>query len=140
MNPENSPLESQLQQMLSVWLAANEALDAKTIGSFFADDVVYEDVGLKHTLHGQAEVERWYTDWFAAYPDFTMKLFNSLVSGNSAVMEWEFTATLEGGFHDIPESMRGKTRTVRGAIVVEFDESGKIKKERDYWNATHLSS
>lgn len=138
MPRENSPID--LQEMVSAWVAANEARDAKAFASFFTPDAVYEDMALKCTFHGQAEVEKWFADWFEAYPDFVIELRNGFVSDDSAVMEWQFTATLEGSFHGVPDTMRGKTRTVRGASIVEFDDTGRISGQRDYWHVPDLSA
>ena len=138
MSPENSPVD--LEQMLSAWLAANEARDAKAFTSFFVPDPVYEDMALKCTFRNHAEVEKWFTDWFEAYPDFTIELRNGFVAGNHAVMEWEFTATLEGSFYGVPDTMRGKRRTVPGASVIEFDDTGRIRAQRDYWHVPDLST
>ncbi|WP_030689250.1 nuclear transport factor 2 family protein [Streptomyces sp. NRRL B-1347] len=136
MNPQPSAID--LDRMAADFLTAVNSRDAKAYTALFAPDIVYGDMGFHLTFNGQTELEKWYADWFEAFPDCTVSLRNGFISGNSAVMEWEFTATLEGSFHTVPDTMRGKTRTVQGVAIVQLDAAGKIKTHRDYWSVPDL--
>lgn len=124
--------------IIKKWFEASEQHDAKAFASLLAPDVVYSDMAFKHTFNGQAEAEKWYADFFTAYPDFTVELLGGVLSGNTAAAEWSFTATLRTAFRTVPASLLGKTRTVRGVSVVEFDDAGKIRRLSDYWSLPDL--
>lgn len=52
----------------------------------------------------------------------------TVLEGASACVTWEF----EFGFRSFG---RGQTQLIRGASWLDFDESGRVVRHRDYWDA-----
>ena len=91
--------------------------------------------GATDLLHGQAElrapegIHEWFSQIFAAVPDFHMEVLEVLASGEKAAVHWRLTGTFSGpGFFEglrptgASLDLQGcDVLTVRGGLVVHND-------------------
>lgn len=70
--------EAALDQLASDYIAAWNTHDVEKAAAFFVEDGVYEDLGPGTVARGQAEIRRYFTDTFAAFPDVHLALSRNL--------------------------------------------------------------
>jgi len=119
-----------------------ERLDAETIAAWsvhdvegvlapFADDAVWDDVGLPEPLRGKDAIRAYVQAWFTAFPDISVTQIRRVVEGDSIAAELEFRGTNTGpmnmGGHEIPAT--GKAVVGRGAYFAKARD-GKVVEFR----------
>jgi steroid delta-isomerase-like uncharacterized protein len=111
----------------------NGDVDAAT--SSLAANGVYNEIGTKRKLEGQAAVSEALRGWREAMPDVKGTVTNAFASGNSVVLEvrWEGTHTgpLQGPAGQIPAS--GKRQSTAAAWLFDF-EGDRVKESRQYFD------
>jgi steroid delta-isomerase-like uncharacterized protein len=112
-------------------LAAWNSHDTEKTASFYADDIVYEDIGFSKTARGKEELRVFLNNFFAAFPDLNFELKSSFISGNWYCAEWVWSGTHKVDMPGLPAT--GKRFSIRGVSVGELKE-GKIKRSSDYYN------
>lgn len=111
--------------------ALQTAHDAEALAALFARDGVFEDVPFDAVAKGHAEMIRFWTDTWAAMPDFTMTLTNMFADDDSGGVEWTMSATQMGAFADQPAT--GRSFALKAATIAHFS-GGKIVRWTDYWS------
>ena len=98
-------------------------------------DCVYDEVGTSRRLEGVDTIISALRGWKEAMPDVKGTIANSVVAGNTAVLELTWTGTQTGPMPTpsgtIPAS--GKSQTTRASWVVECT-GGKVKESRQYFD------
>ena len=61
------------ERIYNDWIAAWSSYDAEKLLSLYTDDCVYEDVAMGAVNHGKEELRAFYSDTFAAFPDFKVE-------------------------------------------------------------------
>ncbi len=120
-----------LEHVLNEYVQAWAAHDVEKIVSFFADDGVYEDVGVGVVNRGKAAIRAFVSEGFRTFPDFDVKLTGVFVAGQRAASEWIMTGTHLGDSPGLPAT--GKAISIRGASMIEF-AGDKIRRDSDYWD------
>ena len=96
------------------------------------DENVIEDITPVGILRGTSEVREFFSDLFAAFPDFefTVEQANSTVQ--VSVIQWRATGTFRGApFQGIEPT--GRRIEVRGCDCIEV-EDGKITRNTAYYD------
>jgi steroid delta-isomerase-like uncharacterized protein len=125
---------SDLGRLFEDWAAAwSSPGDVEKLASLFTDNCVFEDVTFGVVARGKEELRRFATGAFAAVPDFKCGVTSQFATKQWAVIEWVMSGTHQGDFPGIPATGK-RFSSVRGATILEL-ESGKIRRESDYWDA-----
>ena len=79
--------------------------DVKKWLTIMDDGIVLYDTGYSEPIRGKAAMEKYFTAWIAAFPDFKMKTFNTVIAGNDIAAEVEGRGTNTGSLiiSDRPE-------------------------------------
>lgn len=78
MKGPEATTKQHLDQLASDYIAAWNTHDVEKAAAFFVEDGVYEDLGPGTVARGQAEIRRYFTDTFAAFPDVHLALSRNL--------------------------------------------------------------
>ena len=110
----------------------------EAILDYFTDDCMYEDVALNRINRGKDELKRFAEEIYQAFPDFHLVDNGDVIVGPDGryASEWTMTGTHDGDLPGFPASH--KTFSIRGISVGELDDSGKIKRNSDYWSLMEL--
>lgn len=117
----------QAREFASRWLPAWTGNDPERLAAFYSEDVVYLDPSVPHGLRGK---------------DALLKYLRRLLGANP---EWVWTQIepipMEGGFLNkwharIP--VGEKTIECIGVCFVQFDDSGKIRRNEVYFDRHEL--
>jgi steroid delta-isomerase-like uncharacterized protein len=118
---------------LTAWAAAWASGDPAQIAATYSSDAVFEEVPIGVTTHGQSELTTYLQGLKSAFPDFSLVVTDSFVTGNRAAAEWVVTGTYAGQFPGLPPGT-GQHFSLRGASILEL-ENGKVRRDREYWDA-----
>jgi steroid delta-isomerase-like uncharacterized protein len=128
--------------------AAWTSHDVEKTASYYADDVVYEDLAFGMVLHGKEELKTFLNDSFAAFPDLKFEVKSFFVSslgrlgyGGTGV-EWVMSGTHKGDLRASPATGKsipatGRSFSVRGVSISET-RKGKIKRNSDYYDLASI--
>jgi steroid delta-isomerase-like uncharacterized protein len=106
--------------------------DAKQVAELMADDVLFEDLALGVVHNGREAVAEFAAESATFSSDYRFKVVTSQESGDNYCIEWEMSGTNDGAGAGLPAT--GKPYLIRG-VSVGVLASGKVKRNRDYWNA-----
>lgn len=97
-------------------------------------------VGSGEVLVGAAGARQYNQMWLDGFPDGKATVDNVFAAGNTVVVEFTgegtHTGTLRTGMGDIPAT--GRSATLHICDVLEFDDNGKIKTQRTYFDSGSL--
>lgn len=132
--PKPSLAEMQKTAITSATAAFN-AHDAKKAAGGYSDDAVMSSPGMNgmEETKGKAEIEKFYTGLFAAFPDIKIGHSRVFQRGDVLVAEWASAGTNTGDF--MGQKATGKKMGFQAATVFWFDENGKVKREHVYYDA-----
>lgn len=119
--------------------AAFEAVnkrDLDAVTAFDAPDVI-EEVIPSGTLYGPEGVRRYFTELFAALPDFTMTVERIVTDDTTAVVQWHLQGTFSGAAYQGVEPT-GRRMDVRGADVMEIAD-GRIQRNTIYYDGLEVA-
>lgn len=118
------------EHALSYFQAVSERdLDAMT--AHLADDVI-EDITPVGILRGTGEVREFFSELFAAFPDFRFDVEQAISTAGTSVVQWRATGTFRGApFQGIEPT--GRRVDIRGCDCLEVDD-GKITRNTAYYD------
>lgn len=124
-------------------LAAWNAHDVEKTASYYTDDCVYEDVAFGVVNRGKEMLKAFINQCFATYPDLKFELKSFLVSGQRTVFEWVMSGSHTVNLPKSPIADKslpatGKSFSVRGISISEFDKMGKIRQNTDYYDRASI--
>lgn len=113
---------------------AFNAHDIKTYVSYFADDAVFYNVAdYKVETKGKRAIENLYNGWFYLIPDFSTKVNNRYINGNTVIEEFEMSGTVKALLPGYSENLKDKTFNVKVCSVSVF-ENDKVKSLTIYYD------
>jgi steroid delta-isomerase-like uncharacterized protein len=119
-----------LERVTSALAACNRGdLDA-ALGSI-AEDVIWRDVVLG-VLHGRDALYDATKAYMAAFPDLRIEQTSSTLAPPRLAQELTITGTHRGELFGVPATGRWTENYV--AVVVTFDEDGRMIEGTLYWN------
>ncbi len=116
-------------------IASWSARDADRTLAQFADDAVWQDVGVPEPMRGKAAMRPYVQSWFTAFPDLTARVTNRVVTEDQVATELEFTGPNTGpmqmspGHPAIPPT--GRTVNGKGTYFMRI-RNGKIVEFHSY--------
>lgn len=97
-------------------------------------------VGSGEVLVGPEGARQYNQMWLDGFPDGKTTVDNVFAAGNTVVVEFHgegtHTGTLRTGMGDIPAT--GRSVTLYLCDVLEYDDNGKIKTQRTYFDTGSL--
>jgi len=123
-------------ELMSAYLAAWNARDAKRIASFFADGAVYEDRGAGTTARGSGEIEIHAERIHHAFPDLRFDLVRAAHGEDFTAGEWRSRMTHTGSFDGLAPT--GKVVESSGVDVATLDEAGEIVHLASYYDGAAI--
>jgi steroid delta-isomerase-like uncharacterized protein len=125
-------VEGMLDEWALAW-SSSENKDPERLLALFAANCVFEDVTFGVVARGKDELRRFVNGAFVAVPDFTYGVTRRFATRQWAAIEWVMSGTHKGDFPGIPATGK-RFSSVRGTSILEL-ETGKIRRESDYWDA-----
>jgi steroid delta-isomerase-like uncharacterized protein len=96
------------------------------------DDEVIEDITPVGILRGCGEVRQFFSELFAAFPDFEFQVERTTSVAGTAVVQWRATGTFRGApFQGIEPT--GRRVDVRGCDCIDVVD-GKITRSTAYYD------
>ena len=126
--------EIKVNDVLDKYIAAWNEHDLKKIDAFYADNVIWYDLGYDYTTKGKKNVSKAITDAFMGYvPDmYWAKNGDVFTNGNTIIYEWVYGGTFDGEWDSIP--VKNKRFEIKGLSVTTINKYGKIISHKDYYN------
>jgi steroid delta-isomerase-like uncharacterized protein len=118
-------------KLIETWAILMSVHDTDIIRRVHAPDAVIEDVAMGVTCQGHVQIERFYREIFAAFPDFRLTIHAAVADANNGGVEFTQTGTHLGVAWGSPPT--GRVLDIRGASVMQF-AGGRIASQRDYWS------
>ena len=128
-----SDLEQILDDWAMAWSSSDSSNDSERVLALFVEECFFEDVTFGVVARGKQELRSFVEGAFAAVPDFKYRLISRFATSQWAVIEWAMSGTHTGDFPGMPATGK-RFAAVRGSSILEL-ESGKIRRESDYWDA-----
>lgn len=111
--------------------AAWNAHDIERSLALYADDVVWQDVGIPQALQGREAVRQYIQGWFTAFPDIQLTVKNRLVTEDQVAGELEWIGTQSGplqlgeGMPALPPT--GRKVTGKGTYFVRVKDNKAVE-------------
>jgi len=124
----------QVSEVLDNYMIAWNEHDIQKIDSFYADDVVWYDLGYDYTTKGKVEVSKAIIQAFmGSVPDmYWGKSGDVFVSKNTIIYEWIYGGTFNGDWDGV--LVKDKKFTVKGMSTTTINKDGKITSHKDYYD------
>jgi predicted ester cyclase len=104
MNPKD--FQKLNEEIIDCW----NKHDVKKFLTYLDDGIVWQDTASPEPFTGKAGAEQFFLGWDTAFPDFKMKVLNTVISGDDIAVELQFSGTNTGplrmGEHEIPATNR----------------------------------
>jgi steroid delta-isomerase-like uncharacterized protein len=114
-------LEQRIYGLVYEYVGAWNRHDAGELAVLYADDALYEDLGLGLTLHGAATIRSHLRQVFTDCPDAALALgAEPVAGGDRACFEWMMV-----------RNGNGQVQELRGVSVMLI-EDGQIVRQTDY--------
>lgn len=111
-----------IERTLRAYAAAWGARDRAAWLATFAESATQEDPVGDRVRRGREEIGEFWDAAFSAYQTIELMPRNIFVAGGEAAMDWTIGATNANG-----------TTTFDGVDVFTFDDAGRIRSVRAYW-------
>jgi len=127
--------EDGTRQAALAYLEGEAARDVQRIVSACAPGYVEDNVGLGQRLEGKQETEAFFTELFAAIPDFELWVDRVIADGTVVAVEWHANGTFDGRrFQGIRAT--GSRVELRGVDVFDVSEGGLTRNTVYYDGAS----
>ena len=124
----------QVSEVLDNYMVAWNEHDIQKIDSFYADDVVWYDLGYDYITKGKVEVSKAIIQAFmGSVPDmYWGQSGDVFVSKNTIIYEWVYGGTFSGEWDGV--LVKDKKFTVKGMSTTTINKNGKITSHKDYYD------
>jgi steroid delta-isomerase-like uncharacterized protein len=114
--------------------AAWASRDVEKILSFYADDVIYEDLAMGKVNHGKEELRAFIKPMLARCPNLKVEMKSFFASGDHLCIQVVLSGTQTGNVPGLPPAT-GKSFSVRCAHIIEL-QGDKAGRATDYYDWT----
>ena len=127
-----------VSEILDHYMVAWNEHDIEKIDTFYADDVIWYDLGYDYTTKGKKNVTKAITDAFMGYvPDmYWGKSGDLFISGDTIVYEWVYGGTFTGEWDGV--LIKNRKFEIKGLSTTTIDKDGKIISQKDYYDLLSL--
>ena len=118
------------EQVVDAW----SKHDVKKFISYLDENVVIYDPGFSKAIKGKFSAEEYFNGWIRAFPDFTMKTLNTVVSSDYLAAEVECSGTHRGILRmgDQPEIPATNKKAITRISFFVREKNGKAFEVRVY--------
>jgi steroid delta-isomerase-like uncharacterized protein len=132
---QTATLEQVLKRATDAWNSHN----VQAMTEVYAPDGTLHDPINPEPVRGAEAIRRHYEDLLRSFPDFHLRLEDSIAQGDTIAAEWTVTATNTGPLAlpngaTVPATNRKVT--LRCANIMRVDSEGKVIEERAYYDTT----
>src|SRR4030095_3013679 len=108
--------------------------DTRTFATYIDENVVWHDIASPEPIRGKAGAEEFLNNWITAFPDFTMKTVNTVISADKIAVELEFSGTNTGPLKvgDQPEISPTNKKVSNRECYFGKVKNGKFTEVRTY--------
>ena len=126
-------ITAKVRELFDAW----NVHDANAIARFYTSGATVRD-STEPTMaaSGSAAIVARARMILSGFSDAKLEVLTISVDGNRACVEWRFSGTHDGDFVGVSATTRSVDNI--GASVSEFDESGRIVSETDYWDVARF--
>ena len=126
--------EVRVSEVLDNYISAWNEHDLQKIDGFYADDVIWYDLGYDYTTIGKKNVSKAITDAFMGYvPDmYWAKYGDVFISGDTIIYEWIYGGTFNGKWDGT--IIKNKKFEIKGLSTTTINKDGKIVSHKDYYD------
>jgi steroid delta-isomerase-like uncharacterized protein len=122
---DQKAIQSTVGKVVKAWNTHDKALlEAATV-----KNIIRKSNGIK-AVNNQTEYSNFMDQYFAAFPDFHVKIDKTLLEGNTAYINWTVKGTNTGKF--MGNAPTNKKIEVHGLSIWKFDREGKAIQEDAY--------
>jgi predicted ester cyclase len=107
------------------------AHDPGKTAALYTQDGVMQLMGDPDVMRGRAAIEKEFTDTFGRYKDGALHVGRTWTGKTASVVEFVFTGTRSAG-EMLGAKVSEKPVGFAGAMVVQFDDAGLAKTDREY--------
>jgi steroid delta-isomerase-like uncharacterized protein len=117
------------------YVGAFDRHDPSAFGSYFADEGTYDDLTLGKHWEGPEGIAGFVRESESEFSsDYRFELRSATETSGGYFVEWTLKGTHDRTSRQPPLPATGRPYEILGVSVGEL-EDGKIKANRDYWNA-----
>lgn len=126
--------DTKVEKVLDAYMQAWAEHNITKIDTFYADDVIWYDMGTDSTTKGKKQVTKAITDAFLGYvPDmYWSKSGDVFVSANTICYEWVYGGAFDGMWGDT--KVNNKKFSIKGFSTTTINKNGKIIAQKDYYD------
>jgi steroid delta-isomerase-like uncharacterized protein len=124
------------EQLMRDYLAAWNDRDAERVGSFFADNAVYEDHGAGETARGRSAIASHVARVHRGFPDLRFELVRAAHGEGFTAGEWRSRMTHAGEFSGLAPT--GRVVESSGVDVATVDDEGRIVHLASYYDGAEI--
>jgi steroid delta-isomerase-like uncharacterized protein len=107
---------------------------------YWTDDSVDHFLAAGRTVRGAQALAQWFRDLFAAVPDWTLEIENTVDDGDrQVVVQWHATGTLTGETPFLGIEPNGRRVDLRGVDVIRVDADGKVDTNTVYYDGAEYA-
>ena len=130
--------DTKVNVVLDKYMQAWNAHDKAKIETFYAQDVVWYDLGYDYETKGKQKVSKAITEAFLNNVDgmYWVKSGDLFIDGNTVIYEWVYGGKFHGEFDG--KVIQNKTFSIKGISTTTIDGNGKIVSQKDYYNLCDL--
>ena len=118
------------EQVIDSW----NSHDTKKFLTYVDEKIVWYDVASPEPIRGKQGAEQFFNGWSTGFPDFKMKVLNTVVSAEDIAVELEFSGTNTGPLKmgDQPEIPATNRKVVNRGCYFAKVKNGKFIEVRSY--------
>lgn len=130
--------EVKVGDILEKYMQAWNEHDKAKIETFYAQDVIWYDLGYDYETQGKHKVSEAITEAFLNNVDgmYWVKTGDIFTDGNTIIYEWVYGGKFHGTFDG--KVIQNKDFSIKGISTTTVDENGKIISQKDYYNLADL--
>jgi predicted ester cyclase len=108
--------------------------DSKKFVTYMDENIVLNDTSNPKPIKGKRDAEVYFNTWITAFPDFTMKPLNTVISGDYIAAEVECSGTNKGPLKigDQPEFPATNKKVTNKVCFFAKVKNGKATEVRTY--------
>src|SRR5687767_10995051 len=119
------------------YFAALQRRETTGFDAYWAQDGVDELHGMG-VLHGPREVEAYFAELFAAFPDWNFEVLDTVENGSTTAVHWAVSATFAGAPYNGVEPNGARVR-IQGTDILRTGPDGKIVRNDAYPDGMSLA-
>ena len=127
-----------VNEILDQYMMAWNEHDIQKIDTFYADDVIWYDLGYDYTTKGKKDVTKAITDAFmrSVSDMYWAKSGDLFISGDTIIYEWIYGGTFNGEWDGVV--IKNRKFEIKGLSTTTINEDRKIISQKDYYNLLSL--